>query len=163
MFNRHRSGPASRYSLGRKATNRFLSARIVSAGIVGVAACATALPALGQALPAPTTRTGTVNAKLTVDFAVAPPAGSTVACSLALIGSDTRSPSDSKSSSAPVSGKTAVCLVKINYGWHLSNAATNMTIAYSVLGTAQASFAIYNIIPVPPNGTVTPVTVTISQ
>jgi hypothetical protein len=114
-------------------------------------------------LAGPTIVTGTVAAKLTITFVTAPPAGSTVSCNVALIGSDTRAPSDSQFVNAAVSGSTATCTLTLHYKWRLTSVATNMTIAYSVSGPAQVSSGIYNIITVPANGATTNVAVAIEQ
>jgi hypothetical protein len=108
-------------------------------------------------------RSGTVVATLTVTFAAAPPAGSRVLCGLALIGSDTHAPSDSKSVNVGVANSKAVCKITLRYNWHLASATSKMTIAYTATGPSQTSSGIQSIITVPANAHTTTVAVAISQ
>jgi hypothetical protein len=132
--------------------------------LIAAAACfwaAALMPAPSAA--APITVSGTVTAKITVNFVTAPPAGSTVLCGVALISNDALAPNDSKSVTATVSGSSAVCSFPMDYKWTVSSATSIMTIAYSVAGPAQSSSAIFSTITVPPNGTKTNVTVAVTQ
>lgn len=116
--------------------------------------------------PAPTWAAvlgGTINAKVTVNFVTAPPAGSTVSCGLALISNDSHAPNDSLSQTATVSGATAVCSFLMHYKWVLASTSSTLTIAYSVSGPVQTSSALYTTIPIPPNGTTIPVTIVVIQ
>jgi hypothetical protein len=147
MSNGHQDSNESRLSLHDEAKRKFSRGRILKAALASFAACAMTLPALGQ-LPPPTYVTGSAVATITVSFTVAPPSGSMVSCSLALLSSDPRSPSDSASVSAPVSGSSATCLVTVNYRWRLTTPSSDtMTIAYSVSGPIQSSSGLVNIIP----------------
>jgi hypothetical protein len=112
---------------------------------------------------APIVRTGTVVASLNVAFVVAPPSGSTVSCSVALVSNDVHAPSDSKAVEAAVSGATAHCSLSVSYRWALASATSAMTIFYTVSGPAQASSALYGTITVPPSGTTTPVNIAVTQ
>jgi hypothetical protein len=56
------------------------------------------------------------NPTITVTFMVAPPAGSTVSCSLSLISGDQRGPSDTQSTSAPVSCPASTCQIAMYFG-----------------------------------------------
>lgn len=136
-----------------------LRGRILRAAIVGVAAGALCTPALA----APGTRSGVVSSKLTVTFAKAPPGGSSVSCSVSLIGSDTNSPTDSKSTSAAVSGSTATCTLAVHYRWTLADTGSNMTIVYSVSGPSQSSSGIIKTIVMPADGATTMANASISQ
>ena len=114
---------------------------------------AASAPALAQTLGPPVYATGHAVATITVTFTAAPPAGSTVSCSLALISSDPRGPSDTNSTSAPVNGSTAVCNITMYYDWRLTSGSNDtMTIAYSVQGPAQSSSGLVGIIAMPANG-----------
>ena len=120
-------------------------------------------PALAQ-LPTAVYATGAIGASMTITFTVAPPSGSTVSCSLALISNDVRAPSDTQSISAPVNGSTATCQILIYYNWRLTVPANDtMTIAYSVQGPVQNSSGIIQIIPIPSNGTQRVFTAAVTQ
>jgi hypothetical protein len=125
------------------------------------------LPALGQGiLGAPTFVTGGANAMITVTFTVAPPAGSTVTCSLSLISNDPRGPSDTNSTGAAVNGSTATCQISMHFNWRLSAASLandQMTIAYSVAGPSQTSSGLTNIIPMPPSGSMLTLNIPVTQ
>jgi hypothetical protein len=140
------------------AKRKFLQGLILKAVVGSLAAWTMISPA-----SAVTDRTGTVVATLTVTFVSAPPAGSTVSCGVALIGSDTLAPSDSKSVSAPVTNSTAVCKLTVHYKWRVESTTSTMTIAYSASGPIQTSSGIYNIITVPGNGVTTTVAVAVTQ
>ncbi len=146
------------------AADRFFSVGLI---LGAFAACVgSAAPALAQTsynAATVTTVSGVVSAKLTLSFASAPPTGSTVSCAVALIGSDSLSPSDSESVNAPVSGSSAVCNLTIHYKWRIASLTSTMTIAYSVSGPLQDSSAIYEVITMPPNGATTIVTNSVQQ
>lgn len=163
MFGSHQHKNVSHPALFHAAKRKFARAPVWQTVVAGLAVGAMTLPALAQQLPAPTTRTGTVAATLTISFVTAPAAGSTVSCSLALLGNDTRSPSDGKFANASVSGSTAVCKIAVHYKWHLSSASSTMTIAYSVTGPTQSSSGIYDTIAMPANGATTTVAVAVTQ
>jgi hypothetical protein len=135
--------------------------------IICVTAWVTTLPALAQAgLGSPTYVTGGANATITVTFTAAPPAGSTVSCSLSLISSDPRGPSDSNSTSATVSGSTAVCQIAMYYNWRLTSSSLSsdtLTIAYSVSGPIQTSSGLVNIIPMPASGSQLNLSIPVTQ
>ena len=116
-------------------------------------------------LPAPVYLTGTANATITVVFGVAPPAGSTVSCSLSLISNDPRSPSDTQNTSVTTSGgNSIICPLTLNYRWRLTTpSADTMTIAYAVQGLTQSSSGIVNIIPMPADGYVANMAFTVNQ
>lgn len=138
---------------------------IMGAAVASLAACAMTLPALAQ-LAAPTYVTGAANATITVTFTAAPPAGSTLSCSLSLISSDPRGPSDTNSTSASVSGSSAVCQVAVHFNWRLTSTSLSsdtMTIAYSVQGPVQTSSGLVNIIPMPANGTQLTLSIPVTQ
>jgi hypothetical protein len=162
MSNSHKDSSESRLSLHREAKCKFPRGRILKTGVASFVACAMASSAL--ALAAPTIVTGTVVATITVTFKVAPAAGSTVSCSLALISSDQRAPSESKSKTETVSDSTATCKVRVHYSWPLTTPASDtMTIAYSVQGPVQTSAGIIDIITMPATGTVTTEAVGVTQ
>jgi hypothetical protein len=162
MSNNHQDSSESQLLLHREAQRKFSRARIVKAALASFAAWAMASPAL--ALSPPTIVTGTVVATITVTFKVAPASDSTVSCGLALISSDQRGPSDSKSKTETVSGSTATCKVKVHYSWPLTTpSSATMTIAYSVQGPVQTSAGIIDIISMPANGTVTTEAIGITQ
>jgi len=155
MSNGHQDSNESRLSLHDEAKRKFSPGRILKAAIASFAACAMTLPALAQ-LASPTFVTGSATGTITVTFTVAPPALSTVSCSVSLISNDPRAPSDSTSVTAPVSGSTATCVVTVNYRWRLTSAnlsTDTMTVAYSVQGPVQVSSGLINIIPMPADGT----------
>lgn len=131
---------------------------MAKAAIVSLALCALAAPA-----DAVTVLSGVVNAILVVNFRTAPAAGSEVVCGLALLGGDTLAPSDSGSVAAKVSGSTAVCKLSVPYKWRLESASSSMTIVYTASGPVQTSSATYEVITMPANGVVTPLTVEITQ
>jgi hypothetical protein len=156
MSNGHQDSNESRLSLQDEAKRKFSPGRILKAAIASFAACAMTLPALAAALPPQVFVTGSATGTITVTFTVAPPALSTVSCSVSLISNDPRAPSDSSSVTAPVSGSTATCVVTVNYRWRLTSAnlsTDTMTIAYSVQGPVQVSSGLINIIPMPADGT----------
>ena len=131
-----------------------------------IGALLAAFPAVAlMAVPAHavTVRTGTVDATITVTFTPAPPAKSTVSCTISLIGSDTNAPSDSRFVEANVVGSRASCRVIVPYRWNLAVATSKMTIAYSVSGPAQSSSGIYRVLPIPANGITTKAAITVSQ
>jgi hypothetical protein len=162
MSNSHQDSSESRFSLHREAKCKFPRGRIVTAAVASFVACAMTSPAL--ALAPPTIVGGTVVATITITFKVAPSSGSTVSCSLSLISSDQRAPSDSKSKTETVSGSTATCIVKVHYSWPLTTPASDtMTIVYSVQGPVQTSAGITNIISMPANGTVTALAIGVTQ
>jgi hypothetical protein len=125
------------------------------------------LPALAQGLGAPTFVTGSASANITVTFTPAPPAGSTVSCSLSLISNDPRGPSDTSSTSAAVSGSSATCQISMHFNWRLTSTSLSsdtMTIAYSVAGPSQTSSGLVNIIPMPASGTtIGPMNIAVTQ
>jgi hypothetical protein len=138
---------------------------IAGAALAAVTACGMTLPALGQ-LAAPTYVTGGATATITVTFTAAPPGGSTVSCSLSLISSDPRGPSDTNSTTAAVSGTTAVCNITMHFNWRLTStslSADTMTIAYSVAGPSQTSSGLVNIIPMPANATQLTLNIPVTQ
>jgi hypothetical protein len=154
MSNGHQDSNESRLSLRDEAKRKFSPGRILKAAIASFAACAMTLPALAAALPPPVFVTGSATGTITVTFTVAPPALSTVSCSVSLISNDQRAPADSSTVTAPVSGSTATCVVTVNYRWRLTTPSTDtMTIAYSVQGPVQVSSGLINIIPMPADGT----------
>ena len=116
-------------------------------------------------LPAPVYLTGTASATITVVFGVAPPAGSSVSCSLSLISNDPRAPSDTQNASVTTTGGASViCPLTLNYRWRLTTPASDtMTIAYSVQGPTQSSSGIVNIIPMPADGYVANMAFTVNQ
>jgi hypothetical protein len=156
MSNGHPDSTESRLSLHGEAKRKFSRGLILKAAAASFAAFTMTLPALGQnhpALPPPVYVTGSALATITVNFKAAPPMGSTVSCGLSLISSDQRSPSDSQTISAPVSGSTAICQITMSYRWRLTVPSSDtMTIAYSVQGPVQSSFGLVNIIPMPADG-----------
>lgn len=154
MSNCHQDSNESRLSRHNEAKRKLSRGRILKAAVASFAACAMALPAL--ALPPATYVTGSDAATITVTFTVAPPAGSTVSCSLALLSNDPRGPSDNASVTATVSGSTATCVITVHYRWRLTSTSLStdtMTIAYSVQGPVQVSSGLINIIPMPADGT----------
>lgn len=143
----------------RKAVRNIM----IKAAIAGLSACAVALPALAQ-LAGPVYVTGSAAATITVTFTAAPPSGSTVSCSLSLISSDQRGPSDTNSTTASVNGSSAVCRIQMYFRWRLSVPANDtMTIAYSVNGPSQTSSGLVNIIPMPASGTALNLNVGVTQ
>jgi hypothetical protein len=151
---RLRSGHASRFLSSLCQTSLSYPGKLrAAAAFAGIAACGITAPALGQ-LAAPVYVTGGATATITVTFTAAPPAGSTVSCSLSLISSDPRGPSDTNSTSAPVSGSSAICQITMHFNWRLTSGSSDtMTIAYSVAGPVQTSSGLVNIIPMPASGT----------
>ena len=142
---------------------RTLAKAVLTIGIICQISAAAADPT--YPLPAPVYLTGTANATITVVFGVAPPAGSTVSCSLSLISSDPRSPSDTQSASVTTSGgNSVICPLTLNYRWRLTTpSADTMTIAYAVQGLTQSSSGIVNIIPMPADGYVANMAFTVNQ
>lgn len=166
MSNRHQDSNESRLSLGEEVKRKLSRGRILKAAVASFAACAMTLPSLGHTspLPAATSVMGSVVATFTITFVVAPPSGSTVSCSLALISSDQRAPSDSNSVSAPVTGSTATCPLTMYYKWRLTTPSSDtMTIAYSVQGPVQVSSGLANIIPMPADGTISTFIIKVTQ
>lgn len=154
MSDSRQDSSEARSSLHGEAKRKISRGFVLKAVAASFAACAMNLPAL--ALDAPTYVTGSAAATITVTFTVAPPAGSTVSCSLALLSDDPRAPSDSASVTSTVSGSTAICTVKVNYRWRLTSTSLSkdtMTIAYSVQGPVATSSGLVNTIPMPANGT----------
>ncbi len=154
MSDGHQDSSDARSSLHGEAKRKISRGLILKAVAASFAACAMTLPAL--ALDAPTYVTGSTALTITVTFTVAPPTGSTVSCSLALLSNDPRGPSDSASVTSTVSGSTAICTVTANYRWRLTSTSLStdtMTIAYSVQGPVQVSSGLVNIVPMPANGT----------
>ena len=152
MSNGHQDSDEARLSLHDEAKRKLSRGRILTAAAASFAVCAMTLPALG--LGPPVYVSGSAAATITVTFTVAPPAGSNVSCSLSLISSDQRAPSDSKTIDALVSGSTATCVITVNYRWRLTTPTTDlMTIAYSVQGPVQTSSGLINIIAMPADGT----------
>ncbi len=133
--------------------------------LTGVALGAMAVPALGQVLPPPTYVSGAVSGTITVNFAVAPPSGSTVSCGVSLSSNDARAPSESQSTNAAVTGSTAVCSMTLYYNWPLTTPSSDtLTVTYGVQGPVQYSSAVYAVIPMPPNGfTGGPYNITVNQ
>jgi hypothetical protein len=80
-----------------------------------------------------------------------------------LIGDDVNAPTDSKFTSAAVSGTGAVCKIALHYKWLIESATSKMTIAYSVSGPSQTSSGIADVIPVPAKGTTTTEAIAITQ
>ena len=138
--------------------------RMVSRGLVLKAAVGS-LAAWAMVSPASavTTRTGKVDATLTITFVSAPAAGSTVSCTVTLFGSDLLEPSDTQSVSAKVVNSNAVCKLTIPYKWRLDNAGSQMTISYSASGPIQTSSGVYKTMTVPDSGDTTTVNVAITQ
>jgi hypothetical protein len=162
MSNSYQDRSESRLSLHRETKRKFPRGRIVKAAVASFAACAMTLP--GLALAAVAKVKGSAVATITVTFKVAPPAGSTVSCSLVLISSDKLSPSDTQSETATVSGSAATCNITMNYKWRLMTPSTDtLTIAYSVQGPVQTSSAIYDVITQPADGTVTTLAIGVIQ
>jgi hypothetical protein len=153
-------------SLHRGAKPRFYRGLFLRAVVTSFAACAMTLPALAQ-LASPTYVTGSAVANITVTFTVAPPAGSTVSCTLSLSSNDPRGPAESQTTSASVSGSTALCSITMYYRWRLTSSSISsdtMTIAYSVQGPVQSSSGLVNIVPMPPDGAATgPMTIGVTQ
>lgn len=154
----------SSISLGRFLHWQRAKARLPLKGflwavLTSVGAGALAIPAFAQMaaqLASPTYVAGGATATITVTFTTAPPDGSTVSCSLSLISSDPRGPSDTNSVSAPVNGSTATCQINMHFRWRLTSTSVGqdtMTIAYSVQGPAQSSSGLVNTIPMPADGT----------
>ena len=143
---------------------RAFAKAVVVTGLV-FSAISTAEADTTYPLPAPVYLTGTANATITVVFGVAPPAGSTVSCNLALISNDPRAPSDTQGASVTTTGgNTIICPVTVNYRWRLTNPASDtMTIAYAVEGPTQSSSGIVNIIPMPADGYVANMVFTVNQ
>ncbi len=155
MTDGHQDCSEARTSLHGEAKRKILRGLVLKAVAASFAAWAMTLPALAQ-LAAPVYVTGSAAATITVTFTVAPPTGSTVSCSLALLSSDPRAPSDSASVTSTVSGSTATCTVTVNYRWRLTSTSLStdtMTIGYSVQGPVATSSGLVNIIPMPANGT----------
>ena len=148
--------------------------RIAAGALAILGASALASPAGSQTasplvtptypLPAPVYYSGTVNATITITYGVAPAAGSIANCSLSLISSDARSPSDTQTTSAPISGATATCVMTLRYRWRLTTPSTDtMTFAYTVQGPTQSSTGLVNIIPMPADGYVASLVFTVNQ
>lgn len=141
----------------------------LGAGLLAMAAAGAAFaadtPAVTYPLPAPVYLTGTASATITVAFGTAPPAGSSVSCSLSLISNDPRAPSDTQNASVTTTGGASViCPLTLNYRWRLTTPASDtMTIAYSVQGPTQSSSGIVNIIPMPADGYVANMAFTVNQ
>jgi hypothetical protein len=162
MSNSHQDSNESRLSLHRQAKFKFPRGRIVKAAVASIVAYAMASPAL--ALPPPTIVGGTVVATITVTFKVAPAPGSTVSCSVSLISSDQRAPSDTKSKTGTGSGATEICKVRVHYSWPLTTPASDtLTIAYSVEGPIQTTSGLFDVISMPANGTVTTLAIGVTQ
>jgi len=108
-------------------------------------------------------RTGAITATISVQFTVAPPAGSSVSCGLGVASNDALAPTDGQSAQAAVHGSKATCSIVLHYSWRLASANTNMAILYSVSGPVHSSAGTYQVIKVPANGTNTHVAVTVAQ
>jgi hypothetical protein len=148
----------------RPKAGHVLRQRLILGTLFATPAFAMTLPA--KALDPPTYVSGGANATITVSFTVAPPSGSTVSCSLSLISSDPRGPSDSNSTSAPVNGSTAICQISMHFNWRLTStslASDMMSIVYSVAGPSQTSSGIVNIIPMPASGTQLALNIPVTQ
>jgi hypothetical protein len=162
MSNSYQDRSESRLSLHRETKRKFPRGRIVKAAVASFAACAMTLP--GLALAAVAKVKGSAVATITVTFKVAPPAGSSVSCSLSLISNDQLAPNDTQSQDATVSGSAATCNITVNYKWRLMTPSTDtLTVAYSVQGPTQTSAALYDIITQPADGTVTTLTIGVTQ
>jgi hypothetical protein len=139
---------------------------IAGLALAAIAAYGMTSPALGQGLGPAVYVSGSVTATITVTFTAAPPAGSAVSCSLSLISNDPRGPSDTNSTSAAVSGSSAVCQITMYYYWRLTAASLSsdtMTFAYSVAGPTQTSSGLVNIPPMPPSGAQTVIAIPVTQ
>jgi hypothetical protein len=147
------------------ASRVFVRRLTLGTAVFVMLACGMTLPALAQ-LAAPTYVTGGATATITVTFTVAPPGGSTVTCSVSLISSDPRGPSDTNSTTAAVSGSTATCNITMHFNWRLTSTSLSsdqMTIAYSVAGPLQTSSGLVNIIPMPASGTQLTLNIPVTQ
>jgi hypothetical protein len=148
-----RSISLNRHSRQQRAKARAFRRLLMWAALALFWAGAASAPALAQTLGPPVYAGGHAVATITVTFTAAPPAGSTISCSLSLISNDPRNPSDTNSISAPVTGSTAVCNITMYYYWRLTSGSNDtMTIAYSVQGPAQTSNGIVGVIAMPANG-----------
>lgn len=126
------------------------------------AVCATAVAAIISSSAWAAQFGGVLNAKITVNFAEAPPAGSSVNCNLSLISDDVNHPSENAYTSANVNGSQAICTMVVHYLWNVA-ATSQGTLAYGVSGPSQSSSGIYITGPMPPNGTNLSVNIVVQQ
>jgi hypothetical protein len=82
------------------------------AAIAAFVVCAAGVPARGQAV---FVRAGKINATITVQFTVAPPARSSVSCGLGLASNDALAPTEGQSAQAAVVGSKATCNIVMHY------------------------------------------------
>ena len=144
---------------GRGLVGRLSSTASALCVPIAAAAALSAAPAYA----AVTIRGGIVNASITVSFAAAPPTGSELSCSIALVSTDALSAMDNKATTVAISGTPASCSVQVPYRWRVLDTASKMKVIYSVSGPSQSSSAVFTTLPLPANGATTNISIQVRQ